>query len=362
MEYMEQTLTPYDNNLTAACGFLPCPVEQACFFDMETTGLSPKVSSLYLLGAAFFQDNKWKLIQWFADDYISEKDILLGFGEFLKPFDTIIHYNGATFDVPYLEKKYKSYHIPSPFQKKHSIDLYRQLSHKKNLFSISNEKLTTMERLFGFERRDCYTGKDCIQLYTDFMQAKYAKDNKALSLKNSLLTHNHDDLTGTIMCSNLLYYKKHSPTCASFSKDDGFVTITEELSAPAPVRLNYESDLFALCFDKTSVTVKIPLYEGTLYHYFDDYKNYYYLPEEDTAIHKSVGSYVDPAFRKKATASNCYMKKTGIFLPLPCDFETTQVLFQESKRSSKRYLFLDSKTILTNEECCSYLKNCICKL
>lgn len=36
---------------------------------------------------------------------------------------------------------------------------------------------------------------------------------------------------------------------------------------------------------------------------------------EDTAIHKSVGEYVDRDARAKATARTCYTKKQGLFLP-----------------------------------------------
>ena len=46
-----------------------------------------------------------------------------------------------------------------------------------------------------------------------------------------------------------------------------------------------------------------------------NYKDYYYLPEEDTAIHKSVAFYVDKNYRTKAKAATCYSKKTGCFLP-----------------------------------------------
>ena len=33
---------------------------------------------------------------------------------------------------------------------------------------------------------------------------------------------------------------------------------------------------------------------------------YYYLPEEDSAVHKSVGIYVDKSRRKAATPQTCY--------------------------------------------------------
>ena len=60
--------------------------------------------------------------------------------------------------------------------------------------------------------------------------------------------------------------------------------------------------------------MKMPLLEGTLKYYYPDYKNYYYLPLEDEAVHKSVGVYVDPACREKAKASNCCKRVSGYFL------------------------------------------------
>ena len=40
--------------------------------------------------------------------------------------------------------------------------------------------------------------------------------------------------------------------------------------------------------------------------YYLDYKNYYYLPNEDMAVHKSVAVSVDRTHREKAAPENCY--------------------------------------------------------
>ena len=66
---------------------------------------------------------------------------------------------------------------------------------------------------------------------------------------------------------------------------------------------------------KDSLHFQFPLYKGTLKYFFADYKNYYYLPAEDMAVHKSISSFVDSAHREKATKENCYTKKEGCFLP-----------------------------------------------
>ena len=65
------------------------------------------------------------------------------------------------------------------------------------------------------------------------------------------------------------------------------------------------------------MNLAVTLYDGELKYFFVDYKNYYYLPAEDCAIHKSVGTYVDRSARKQATARTCYQKKKGCFVPQP---------------------------------------------
>lgn len=55
-------------------------------------------------------------------------------------------------------------------------------------------------------------------------------------------------------------------------------------------------------------------------YFFKDYKNYYYLPMEHMAIHKSMAAYVDDAHKEKATKDNAFTTKTGSFIPCPPGF------------------------------------------
>ena len=49
--------------------FFKHPTDNILFFDIETTGLSPNVSSLYMIGVMFFDnsDGNWHLKQFFAE-------------------------------------------------------------------------------------------------------------------------------------------------------------------------------------------------------------------------------------------------------------------------------------------------------
>jgi len=82
-----------------------------------------------------------------------------------------------------------------------------------------------------------------------------------------------------------------------------------------PVPLSGSIPSYTLKAAENRLVISIRLYEGTLKYYYPNYKDYYYLIYEDTAIHKSVGEYVDKDAKIKATKETCYTKKTGAFLP-----------------------------------------------
>ena len=46
---------------------LIAPKERIVFFDIETTGLSSKSASLYLIGMVSYDDGAWKITQLFAE-------------------------------------------------------------------------------------------------------------------------------------------------------------------------------------------------------------------------------------------------------------------------------------------------------
>lgn len=350
MEHLGQRISYNQEALHTAVSLLPCPTDKLCFFDIETTGLSPKVSSLYLIGISYLQGAQWHMEQWFADDYISEEEILRSFASSISHFETLIHYNGSTFDIPYLEKKYHAFHLPSPFADKANLDLYKIIQKRKNVFPAPNRKLSTMERLVGFIRHDTYSGKDCIQLYTDFMQKKYFRDPDAGAIKKRLLLHNHDDLIGTMLCSSFLLYMQYNPVCPSMKQQDMSLCFSDALTHPVPLPLAFDEKGVHYEYRQSEFWLTVPLFEGTLYHFFPDYENYYYLPKEDTAIHKSVGKYVAPAFREKAKASNCYIKKTGTFLPLPKGINWTAPIFKASRRDAKIYHSWTEDSTLSKDE------------
>ena len=87
------------------------------------------------------------------------------------------------------------------------------------------------------------------------------------------------------------------------------------LPSPLPCPLSGTADGCYFKGEKAEGTLRVPLYEEEMKYFYSNYKNYYYLPDEDTAIHKSVASYVDKKYRVQATAKNCYTRKLSTYLP-----------------------------------------------
>ena len=326
----------------------PYTWEDIIFFDIETTGFSASTSFLYLIGCMYYKENTWQMIQWIADDMNSEADILDSFSNTLKSYKRLVHFNGTGFDMPYILHKCKRHHLQDPFQSIESFDIYKKLLPHKKLLPLINYKLKTIELFMGIERKDTYSGEELIQIYANYLgRLKYerlylSQSNNSLPLSNypsseelshSFILHNMEDVKNLLQVADILFFtslfeKDIDIFVGESSLDENSLILNLILPYSLPHAISWKTPLksydkapgtFNLHLQLSAVnnqlTLVIPIYHGELKYFYDEYKNYYYLPKEDLAIHKSVAQYVDKDFRMKAKASNCYLRKSGSFLP-----------------------------------------------
>ena len=116
------------------------PLESILFLDIETTGFSAQSSYLYMIGCAYYQEGCWKIIQWMAENYEQEKDLLITFLEFAGMYRYLIHFNGNNFDLPFLIQKCEQLQIPQCLDAFEGIDLYRRISPCKAFLKLPNCK------------------------------------------------------------------------------------------------------------------------------------------------------------------------------------------------------------------------------
>lgn len=292
-------------------------------FDIETTGLSADTSYLYLIGAICLEDGEPTLIQWFCDEYSEEKEVLASFRDFVKQYTRLVHYNGTGFDIPYLNKKFKRHCLSYSIDTEGTLDIYKLLLPFKKHTSFPDFKQKTIEQCAGFTRTDTFSGGDLTDVYAAYA-GKYrlatltGNSEEADALRFVMLLHNHDDLIG-------LFYLYNKTKLADFfagilqpsviKLEQGLLYSFDFPLLPFPISLMQNDCTFTVTEKETDLL--LPFYKGDLKYFFKDYKNYYYLKYEDTAVHASVAEWVDKEAKEKCKPATAYQKKDGTFLALP---------------------------------------------
>ena len=342
--------TPFTPEFTP---YLPPDLQtkRALYFDIETTGLSAQSSYVYLIGCAYEEEGTYYLTQWMCTEPAEEKELLRLFFEKAMEYDLLLHYNGTGFDLPFLEKKAKRHCLAYPLSDLESLDLYAVVRRLKNYLPTEDLKLKSMEQFFGFTRTDTFSGGELIEVYAQFLGlyrlnelTNHSKEREVTALGHVLLLHNAEDIKNLPSLTVLLFLQNlskelhtehlQSASAITYNEIPAF-SEPDKLSTPIPAVLEVTYVLpftlpqhceFLLAFDNKeislqlhtdgTVTLLLPVFTGELKYFYPNPADYYYLPLEDCAMHKSVASFVEKEYRKKATAATCYTKKTGVFLPL----------------------------------------------
>ena len=295
--------------------------EEILFVDIETTGLSPSSASIYLMGCCYFEKGEWMIRQWLCEHTEEEKELLEAFLAHLSSFHTLIHFNGNQFDLPFIKKRAEHHNLPLSFDNMTGIDIYKRVFPYRHFLRLTNCKQKTLEEFLSIHREDKYSGGELINVFKSFCKTG---DKEALSL---LLQHNKDDVYGMIRLLPILSYVdffneklivrkvESNTTKDAFGKPQKEILIYFTLKTELPKPISCHGNDCYFSGRKNEGMIKVPVFTEEMKFFYSDYKNYYYLPNEDMAIHKSVSTYVDPAFREKATAATCYTRKTGEYLP-----------------------------------------------
>ena len=306
------------------------------FFDIETTGFSRVSCYCYLIGAAYISydnDNnsinnnnnnnsqlKLNIIQWLAESIEDEAAILSEFDMFSQLFSTLIHFNGDSFDIPFIKQRARLHNIGLHIDNLISIDLYKHAKGLKSLLKLESYNQTSIEHFLGIHRDDIYTGGELIKIYKEYSTKTLVNDIRA-NHEHLLLLHNYDDVIGLVKLCCLTSYNSILSKQMTFDNltysEDGNITLVFRLSEHIPVSILLRDEDYVLRAEKDIIKFRCPFIIDTLKFFYDNYKDYYYLPYEDTAMHISVAAYVDSECKVKATKENCYTKRHGAFIKMP---------------------------------------------
>ena len=279
--------------------------ENILFYDIETTGLSPDRDEVYLIGAAVQKDGELEYIGFFSESPEDEPSILSAFSELCRDFSCTVMFNGTTFDHPFLTKRYNLYDLPDPLSKK-EVDLYKEYRPLKSLLNLKSMRQSSLEAFTGTERK-YPNGKAGIILYK-----AYRTDRDPIKQK-MLVGHNIEDIEGLLSITKFASYLQYQNalfTCEEATPEKGQILfrISTPLSVPKPFL--FDNNEVKIHAEENNAKVWIPTNAYTLKQYYPDYKNYDYIPAEDTAMTKSVSRFLDKSLRKAATPDTCYTRFT----------------------------------------------------
>ena len=296
--------------------------DQALFIDIETTGLSSKTASIYLIGACFFENGHWNGIQWFAETLEEESEILHTFFHFAKKYTTLIHFNGNQFDLPFILGRCKILELDYDFNGFEGIDIFRRISPCRHFLQLPNCKQKSIEQFLHLKREDKYNGGELIEIYKEYL-LKPSRDKEEL-----LFLHNRDDLKGMLEIPPILSYCDifNKPVRATKVQANRYtdlngkkqqeLMIRLKLSCAVPEPVSFHANDCYVSVEDTHAVLRVPVYTEELKYFYTNYKEYYYLPLEDVAMHKSVASFVDKEHRTPATPATCYTRKYSSYLPM----------------------------------------------
>ena len=345
--------------------FLP-DKEEILFFDIETTGLSPKSAQIYSIGLLLFNASEMEIVQLFANSLSEEIEVLQKFQEYCNAKTQFISFNGKAFDTPFLEKSYSQYGLKSPITGLPQLDLFKMIQSRRKFYQLPSYKLKECERFLGIQREDIYTGGELIYVYLEYLEHP-TEEAKAL-----LLQHNFEDLLylpslfsffayeelfqgkGSYCRekSELLSKENKLRLCFRFAKstfpseteENTFRDEAQEYSHKSTAEKNtffskaisHRFDGFTLEVSGREAVLEIPLFSGEAKYFFKNFKDYDYIPAKDMALHRSLSELYPKEEKQRAKAATAYQKKTGLFLPVFSD--SFPNLFQKEYKEKQNYI------------------------
>ena len=340
-------------------------LEDTLLYDIETTGLNPKSSQLYLLGILLFHKENSELIQYFAESVLDEEEILEQFFQLCKAKKVLISFNGEGFDNRFVESMAKSYgKLPLHLNLK-QLDLFKLIRKRKKFYGLESCSLKSCERFLGIHREDRCSGGELISVYREYLQDKCSEK------KNMLLLHNREDIQNLPALFSLLAYENifqgnvHFQRAELLVRDEIIkkncsnqtestleiehleleetknchtsdkICLKFSLPSSVPVPLTLTPKNFLLEIKETSLCLTVPLYQGELCYFFKDYKDYEFIPSEDRVVHKSLAAIYPKEMREKAKASTAYQKMKTSFLPV---FQEGEKVFKKTYQDKQCFI------------------------
>lgn len=222
-----------------------------------------------------------------ADDF----EILPLLAEHLSHLTEIITFNGHTFDLPYLRRKYAAYDLKDPFESLCHTDLYALYRPLVRILALPSGKLVDFYELSGND------AANLLQKPRNIGPAPSAEQNK---ITDALRTLSILDLKAYLAA----FDGKGTYKSGKLTEDHLYLAMS--LEDVCPHELSLHDTVFHIRITKDVLICGIPVENGKIRIYHTDLANYVFLPYEGYAVHKSVARFVDRSRTQKVTRETCF--------------------------------------------------------
>ena len=148
----------------------------AVFVDTETTGLMGGSGTVaFLIGVGYFTDDVFRLEQCFMRDYDDEEPMLQYLNELFSDKETLVSYNGKSFDLPLMRARFITNRIPFRLESALHFDLVHAARRfwKRRLGDCS---LGNVEReVLGIQRHGDVASAEIPQLWLNYLHTRDAR-------------------------------------------------------------------------------------------------------------------------------------------------------------------------------------------
>ncbi len=181
-------------------------LRKSLFFDTETTGLAGGSGThIFLAGFGFFEKERFILKQFFLRDFPEELTMLHKINELLAQFDSLVSFNGKSYDLPLLKSRFTLNRIKHNFSRMPHLDL---LHASRRIWKnrLPDCTLNTLERIILGVFRDGDVPSNLIPaMYFEYLRTKDARPLK------KIFYHNEIDILSLVSLTIVLHQIHKSP-------------------------------------------------------------------------------------------------------------------------------------------------------
>jgi hypothetical protein len=187
--------------------------EAFLFIDTETTGLAGGSSTFaFMIGTGRFHEDYFWQRQFFLRDPIEEPAMLAALESFAAPADSLVSFNGKSFDIPLLTTRFLTNAAPSPFGGMAHLDLLHMARRLWREVLVSRTLGNLEEAMLGVKRSsEDIAGWLIPEMYTDYLRSGDARALKGVFYHNALDIRSMVTLLGVIASKLEQPYDKGAP-------------------------------------------------------------------------------------------------------------------------------------------------------